>query len=781
MPDGAISGDATFIYASYQLIPVVDLTQPAGSRNGKMTLGALATGILGAIGAGANIDVNSGTVSVTATPSFSVVNTSTLETGDAIITGGTVTGLSLLTASTIETADAIITGGTITGLPTPSATSDAATKAYVDASVQGLQVKPTAALATAAALPSNTYSNGTSGVGATLTATASGALTVDGVAVSVGQVVLVKNEATAANNGLYTVTAAGSGSAAYVLTRHVDMQTASEFSGAFVPVGAGGTANANTLWLSNPSGTMTVGTTSVPFTELNSPYTPGTGGTGISYSGGTFTVQWNGGAVNALGANLSITSGTLNVTTSGGSLSTLTSATAANTLANGNYGQVWDWALTGTAAVGMTFGESTASSNGAGSQYLVEIATLSGSTARPFQISAQGSAVMTVGVHGELTYQPVGSSGAAGYAITLQGGTAPGGYTGGSVTIQGGTAPYTGGNVYITGGATSGGGAITTGSVFISSGTAAVGNGPTGSVTIETASGNNASSGSIFITVGTAYSAYSPGGITISAGNQAWSYGDYNGGSITFNTGNAGVSGSWGNGGDFIINLGTTAGGRGGTFQISNLQTADPSVAGAHYMMMGGVIAASAATGKSGNVVPPQVLMLAPRDHSNSPGGAGYIGTLFHVTGTIVVYSMVTPQVAVVNTGTYVGAIAPVNSGYTITSAPTLTNEFISSSTLSTPRTLTLDFANPVTLTPGDYVAIQGQLNTSLSAGGGGYYAQSWNETPMGPGIGISSLNSGTPIQVQYATPITNGSTATGTYSSDPCALGFIYSATADA
>ena len=188
----------------------------------------------------------------------------------------------------------------LTNLATPTNPQDAATKLYVDSSVQGLQVKPTANVATASALPSNTYANGTAGVGATLTATANALLTVDGVGQAVGNLVLVKNEATAANNGLYTVTAAGSGSAAYVLTRQVDMNAAGAFSGAFVPVGAGGTANANTLWLCNPSGTVTVGTTSIPFTELNGA-TSVTAGNGISIAGNV---------VSAVGTTNRISTGT---------------------------------------------------------------------------------------------------------------------------------------------------------------------------------------------------------------------------------------------------------------------------------------------------------------------------------------------------------------------------------------------------------------------------------------------------------------------------------------
>jgi hypothetical protein len=82
-------------------------------------------------------------------------------------------------------------------------------------------------------------------------------------------VVLLTAQASGFQNGLYTVTTAGTTGVSTVLTRHVDMNNTAEFAGAFVPVGNTGSAHPNSLWLANPSGTVTVGTTSIPFTELN--------------------------------------------------------------------------------------------------------------------------------------------------------------------------------------------------------------------------------------------------------------------------------------------------------------------------------------------------------------------------------------------------------------------------------------------------------------------------------------------------------------------------------
>lgn len=222
---------------------------------------------------------------LTLTGSYSTTITVTGATSVTLPTTGT------LLSSTAATMASALDMGTnaINNVVNPTNPQDAATKNYVDASIQGLQVKSTATVATTAALPSNTYSNGSSGVGATLTATATGTLTVDGHTVALNDLILVKNESSSANNGLYLCTTAGATGVAYVLTRSVEMDVAADFPGAFVPVGNVGTANANSLWLANPSGTVTVGTTAIPFTQLNGA-TQLTAGTGISISGNTISV-----------------------------------------------------------------------------------------------------------------------------------------------------------------------------------------------------------------------------------------------------------------------------------------------------------------------------------------------------------------------------------------------------------------------------------------------------------------------------------------------------------
>ncbi|HXP48622.1 MAG TPA: hypothetical protein VN922_01645, partial [Bacteroidia bacterium] len=176
-------------------------------------------------------------------------------------------------------------------------------------------ITPTANAATVAALPSYTYSNGTNndGVGATLTGSSNGALAaIDGWTPVLYGLVLVMNEPSTSNkyynNGLYVVTQVGDASHPYILTRHITMQTSDQFTpGIFVPVGAGGVQNINSLWMFQYStGTFTVGSSVVSFSNIGS---LGTNFTVQSLSDGS-PITWN----VALGQNATVTLGTAGIT-----------------------------------------------------------------------------------------------------------------------------------------------------------------------------------------------------------------------------------------------------------------------------------------------------------------------------------------------------------------------------------------------------------------------------------------------------------------------------------
>jgi hypothetical protein len=126
---------------------------------------------------------------------------------------------------------------------------------------------------TTGVLPANTYANGASGVGATLTATANGAFpNQDGVAIPLNGRVLVRNEAAAANNGIYVLTQVGSGAQPWILTRATDFDTAAEMTvvagvlfGVSVYVQQGTSCAGKEFYLS--ATVTTVGTTSVTFVD----------------------------------------------------------------------------------------------------------------------------------------------------------------------------------------------------------------------------------------------------------------------------------------------------------------------------------------------------------------------------------------------------------------------------------------------------------------------------------------------------------------------------------
>lgn len=149
----------------------------------------------------------------------------------------------------------------------PSTANQAANKNYVDTVAQGLNVIAACRLATTAAL-TVTYANGTAGVGATLTnAGAQVALSIDSVATVVGNRILVKNQASALQNGVYTVTDIGSGSTNWVMTRAIDYDTPAQINpGDFVLIDFG-TANSGSGWIQTAT-VASIGTDPINFSRF---------------------------------------------------------------------------------------------------------------------------------------------------------------------------------------------------------------------------------------------------------------------------------------------------------------------------------------------------------------------------------------------------------------------------------------------------------------------------------------------------------------------------------
>jgi len=161
----------------------------------------------------------------------------------------------------------------ITNLATPTAASDAATKGYVDASQQGLDVKESVKAATTGNI------------------TLSGTQTVDGVALSVGDRVLVKNQSTGSENGIYVVASSG-------WSRAADADADSEVTAGLFTFVEEGTVNGDAGFSLTTNGNITVGSTSLSFSQFSGAGNI-TGGDGIQKSGSELSIdaKANGGLV----------------------------------------------------------------------------------------------------------------------------------------------------------------------------------------------------------------------------------------------------------------------------------------------------------------------------------------------------------------------------------------------------------------------------------------------------------------------------------------------------
>jgi hypothetical protein len=228
-----------------------------------------------------------------------VTGTLPVANGGTGTTNGSITGTAALTftaasgnnnVNLVPTGTGIVdVGGKRVGnAADPTQAQDLVTKAYVDAMSNGLDVKASVRAASTATL-TVTYSNGSSGVGATLTnAGTQAALTLDSIALSSGDRVLIKDQSTALQNGVYTVTTVGTASTNWVLTRATDFDNSpgTEVSpGTFFFVEEGTTQQDNGYVVSNNTA-ITIGTTGITFSQFSGAGQI-TAGAGLTKSGNT--------------------------------------------------------------------------------------------------------------------------------------------------------------------------------------------------------------------------------------------------------------------------------------------------------------------------------------------------------------------------------------------------------------------------------------------------------------------------------------------------------------
>jgi phage-related tail fiber protein len=168
-------------------------------------------------------------------------------------------------ATTIAAGDLALGSHKITGVADPTNPQDAATKAYVDAQSQGLDIKPSVRAATVSGI------------------TLSGTQTVDGVAVVAGDRVLVKNQTSAAENGIYMVAAAA-------WSRSTDTNSSAKVTPGLFTFVEEGAVGADTGWVLTTDAPITLDTTELAFTQFS-----GAGavvaGTGLVRTGTTIALD----------------------------------------------------------------------------------------------------------------------------------------------------------------------------------------------------------------------------------------------------------------------------------------------------------------------------------------------------------------------------------------------------------------------------------------------------------------------------------------------------------
>lgn len=227
-----------------------------------------------------------------ATPALTISTTITgiLQGDGTAISAATTTGSGSVVLATSPTLTTASLGSSTATTQTPSDNSTkVATTAYVDNAVLGQNFKEACGAATTANLV-GVYLNGTSGVGATFTYTSTGVDTIDGITLTLGMRVLVKNQTTTFQNGIYTVTTAGAVGVAGILTRATDSDQSTDWKTGDSVFITAGTTQSTTTWAYTGADGPTIGTDAITFVQ-----TAGQGsftaGNGISITGNSIAID----------------------------------------------------------------------------------------------------------------------------------------------------------------------------------------------------------------------------------------------------------------------------------------------------------------------------------------------------------------------------------------------------------------------------------------------------------------------------------------------------------
>jgi len=304
----AISGDVTVVNNGA-------LTIANGSVENAMLAGSIANAKL----TNSAVTVGSTSISLGATQT-AIAGITELDVDNVNVNGNTISttntnGNLVLDPNGTGTID--VSSARITSLATPTGSTDAATKAYVDAQLQGLDVKQSVRVATTA--------NGT------LSSAFANGQTVDGITLATNDRILIKDQSTGSENGIYTVNASGAP------TRATDFDANSEVTGGAFFFAEEGTTNADNGFVLTNDGAITLGTTALTFTQFS--------GAGQVIAGSALTKSGNTLNVAVDNSSIEINSDALRVKASGitnamlaGSIDLTAKVTGALPVGNGGTG-----------------------------------------------------------------------------------------------------------------------------------------------------------------------------------------------------------------------------------------------------------------------------------------------------------------------------------------------------------------------------------------------------------------------------------------------------------
>ena len=292
-------GVASFSDASFAVASGVVTIKAAGVSNNQL--------------ANSSVTIGSTTVSLGST-STTLAGVTQLDVDNIRVDGNTVSatntdGNVILAPNGTGTVD--VSSKRITSVADPTQAQDAATKSYVDAVKTGLDIKDSVRVATTANI--------------NLTNTQ----TIDAVALAVGDRVLVKNQTTGSQNGIYVV-------ASGAWTRATDFDADVEVTGGAFTFVEEGTVNADSGWVLTTNNTITIGTTALTFAQFSGAGQI-TAGAGLTKTGNTIDAVGTADRITVNSDSIDIAStyvGQTSITT----LGTIATGTWQGSIVAGQYG-----------------------------------------------------------------------------------------------------------------------------------------------------------------------------------------------------------------------------------------------------------------------------------------------------------------------------------------------------------------------------------------------------------------------------------------------------------